>query len=329
MEPSRVIVHPVVLLSVVDHYNRVARDTKRRVVGVLLGEREADGTVDITNSYALPFEEDLKNPSVFFLDHNFHERMFAMFKKVNANEKVVGWYHSGPKLKESDLDINEIFRDYVTNPVLVIIDVKLRELGLPVEAYWAVEEIKDDGTEPRKTFYHIPSEIGALEAEEVGVEHLLRDIKDTTVSTLTHEISAKLSSLKSLHTKLREIETYVDNVLDPAVPLPPNNDIIGQLQDIFNLLPNLSEAELVRAFAIKTNDSMLSVYLAAVIRSVIALHNLIRNKIDNKRIEAAQDAAENASVSGAADGDDNAASSSAAAGGEDGEKDGDDDGDDN
>lgn len=50
----------------------------------------------------------------------------------------------------------------------------------------------------------------------------------------------------------------------------------------------LSEAELVRAFAIKTNDSMLSVYLAAVIRSVIALHNLIRNKIDNKRIEAAQ-----------------------------------------
>ena len=97
MEPSRVIVHPVVLLSVVDHYNRVARDTKRRVVGVLLGEREADGTVDITNSYALPFEEDLKNPSVFFLDHNFHERMFAMFKKGTAAKKGfffwggVGW----------------------------------------------------------------------------------------------------------------------------------------------------------------------------------------------------------------------------------------------
>jgi hypothetical protein len=33
-----VVVHPLVLLSVVDHYNRVARDTRRRVVGVLLGE---------------------------------------------------------------------------------------------------------------------------------------------------------------------------------------------------------------------------------------------------------------------------------------------------
>jgi JAB1/Mov34/MPN/PAD-1 ubiquitin protease len=33
-----VIVHPLVLLSCVDHFNRVAKDTKKRVVGVLLGE---------------------------------------------------------------------------------------------------------------------------------------------------------------------------------------------------------------------------------------------------------------------------------------------------
>jgi hypothetical protein len=32
-----VVVHPLVLLSVVDHYNRVAKDTKKRAVGVLLG----------------------------------------------------------------------------------------------------------------------------------------------------------------------------------------------------------------------------------------------------------------------------------------------------
>ncbi len=46
-----VVVHPLVLLSVVDHYNRVAKDTKKRVVGVLLGE-VSHGKVDITNSYA-------------------------------------------------------------------------------------------------------------------------------------------------------------------------------------------------------------------------------------------------------------------------------------
>ena len=34
-----------------------------------------------------------------------------------------------------------------------------------------------DGTPTTKTFEHVSSEIGAEEAEEVGVEHLLRDIK--------------------------------------------------------------------------------------------------------------------------------------------------------
>lgn len=78
-----VIIHPLVLLSAADHYYRVAKDTKKRVVGVLLGTKDRN-IVDITNSFAVPFEEDLKNPSVWFLDHNFLETMFWMFKKVNS-----------------------------------------------------------------------------------------------------------------------------------------------------------------------------------------------------------------------------------------------------
>lgn len=46
-----VVVHPLVLLSVVDHYNRVAKDTKKRVVGILLGETYK-GRIDITNCFA-------------------------------------------------------------------------------------------------------------------------------------------------------------------------------------------------------------------------------------------------------------------------------------
>jgi 26S proteasome regulatory subunit N8 len=50
-EVKEVVVHPLVLLSVVDHYNRVAKDSKRRVVGVMLGE-SYKGRVDVTNSFA-------------------------------------------------------------------------------------------------------------------------------------------------------------------------------------------------------------------------------------------------------------------------------------
>lgn len=82
----QVRVHPLVLLSVADHYNRVAKDTRKRVVGVLLGSHNRT-SVDVTNSFAVPFEEDLNNPKVWFLDHNFLESMFWMFKKVNSEFK--------------------------------------------------------------------------------------------------------------------------------------------------------------------------------------------------------------------------------------------------
>ena len=55
----------------------------------------------------------------------------------------MGWYHSGPKLRSSDLDINELFKRYTSNPILVIIDVKPKTLGFPTDAYCAIEEIHD------------------------------------------------------------------------------------------------------------------------------------------------------------------------------------------
>jgi 26S proteasome regulatory subunit N8 len=53
-----VVIHPTVLLSIVDHYNRIASGTKKRVVGVLLGEYTDNNVLDVTNCYAVPFEED-------------------------------------------------------------------------------------------------------------------------------------------------------------------------------------------------------------------------------------------------------------------------------
>jgi 26S proteasome regulatory subunit N8 len=58
---SDVIIHPLVLLSAADHYHRVARGTRKRVVGVLLGQ-VVRGKVEANNSFALPFEEDSRNP---------------------------------------------------------------------------------------------------------------------------------------------------------------------------------------------------------------------------------------------------------------------------
>ncbi|OQE40039.1 hypothetical protein PENCOP_c006G01388 [Penicillium coprophilum] len=291
-----VTVAPLVLLSVADHYGRTAKGTRKRVVGVLLGENSGDN-VRVSNSFAVPFEEDEKDPSVWFLDHNFVESMRDMFKKINAREKLVGWYHSGPKLRASDLEINELFKKYTPNPLLVIVDVQPKEVGVPTDAYFAVDEIKDDGTTTSRTFVHTPSIIEAEEAEEIGVEHLLRDIRDVAVGTLSTRITSQLQSLQGLHLRLRDIGQYLQKVLDKELPV--NHAILGNLQDVFNLLPNLStppatlrtsgqepqieNSELARAMSVKTNDQLMAIYISSLIRAITAFHDLIDNKIQNRQ----------------------------------------------
>ncbi|KAL8660482.1 MAG: hypothetical protein Q9202_006518 [Teloschistes flavicans] len=297
-----VSVAPLVLLSAADHFGRSGKGLRKRVVGVLLGQNDGQN-VRVSNSFAVPFEEDDKDPSVWFLDHNYVESMNEMFKKVNAREKLIGWYHSGPKLRASDLEINELFKRYTPNPLLVIIDVQPKEVGVPTDAYFAVEEIKDDGTTTSKTFVHTPSIIEAEEAEEIGVEHLLRDIRDVAVGTLSTRITSQLQSLQGLHLRLRDIGQYLQKVLNGELPV--NHAILGNLQDVFNLLPNLStpsttnpinsvslstdNSDLARAMSIKTNDQLMAIYLSSLIRAITAFHDLIENKIQNRQQQEEKD----------------------------------------
>lgn len=141
---------------------------------------------------------------------------------------------------------------------------------------------------------HVPSEIVAEEAEEIGVEHLLRDIKDNAVGTLSTRITSQLGSLGGLQGRLEEIRDYLQKVVSGKLPV--NHQIIYNLQDMFNLLPNLENQEMVNSFSTKTNDQLLLIYLSSMIRSVIALHNLIDNKIDNLESETALESSEEKEV---------------------------------
>ena len=76
---DKVVVHPLVLLSVTDHFTRVGKTG--RVVGILLGKWTMGGTeLDISNSFALPFDEDNKDSDIWFLDHDYLESMFTVSK---------------------------------------------------------------------------------------------------------------------------------------------------------------------------------------------------------------------------------------------------------
>lgn len=51
-------------------------------MGVLLGEQKSSGEIDVSNCYAIPFEEDPKDSNIWYLDHIYNETLYSMYRKV-------------------------------------------------------------------------------------------------------------------------------------------------------------------------------------------------------------------------------------------------------
>lgn len=321
---SKVQVHPLVLLSLVDHYARMNSQAvqKKRVVGLLLGrykteiadddkeversstknkfdtastrasdmastrkknERRKIQILDINNSFAVPFDEDPTNPDVWFFDTNYAEEMFHMYKRVMPGVRVVGWYSSGDSVQKNDLLLHLLIADrFCPNPIYCVVQTDEKHKGVPVLAYTTVQSGRQNGAaegDSRTSFLefrNIPTHLAAEEAEEIGIEHLLRDLTDSTVTTLSTQIQEKELSLHHLCTVLQQIEEYLRDVA--AEKLPINEDVLEVLQEIISLQPELylkkTSTEMIRY----TNDRAISTFLAATARCVGALHDVIVNR---------------------------------------------------
>ena len=144
-----------------------------------------------------------------------------------------------------------------------------------------------------------PSTVEADEAEEIGVEHLLKDVRDQAAAGLSIKLTNQLNSLRGLQRKLKDIVAYLEKVANNELPV--NHIILGKLQDIFNLLPNLGTPDkdemigsshvldnvtnnLEKALTVKTNDELMIIYISNLVRAIVAFDNLIENKIQNKKL---------------------------------------------
>merc|ERR1712204_140561 len=113
------------------------------------------------------------------------------------------------------------------------------------------------------------------------------------------EVERKHRSLDGLTARLASIRDYLEAVLSEKLPI--NQDILRNLQLVFNLLPNLSKAQLIKAFETKKNDLMLNIYIASLLRSILALDGLLQNRIENKMREDKKEALDRKKATGTED----------------------------
>ncbi|KCZ81925.1 hypothetical protein H312_00686 [Anncaliia algerae PRA339] len=246
MVEERIVVHPLVLLSITDHF---MRSNKERVAGMIIGS-VVENVIHITNSYAVPFEET--DDSHWYFDTTYHVTMSDLLKKVIHNEKVLGWYHTGGKMHKNDLLISKSLEQFITSPYMLIVSV-LPTNRLPVEVF----QLENDQLHYKKIC------IEAEESEEVGVEHLLRGIKRED----NHFENVMKESLKSYKSSLIKIEEYLDDVLQGKIK--KNYKILSILQECLNERPQ---------FVYSEEEKLLECYSVELTKVIVGLNDLETNK---------------------------------------------------
>eukprot|EP00915_Cephaloidophora_sp_WS-2016_P000678 GHVH01000860.1.p1 GENE.GHVH01000860.1~~GHVH01000860.1.p1 ORF type:complete len:319 (-),score=48.87 GHVH01000860.1:73-1029(-) len=277
---TKIVVHPLVLLSVVDHYQRVAKGTSKRVVGALLGECK-EGELHVTNSFAVPFEEDPKDAAVTFIDGLYYQELSYMFKKINTKEKFVGWYSTGATISPGDLKLHNVFRELARGhePIFCLVNVcnNSTESSVPVKVYYETFVPCSDDRFLSSFQLLAKCEIHGSEAEEVAVEHLIREIKETQALSFKGRLQGHHSAIKEYAANLKLIKQYLEDISSGR--LSPNQTILTACQDILTYLPSFqSDVTLKGGHREISDETDVMQYLGSLTIAVISLHDLLESR---------------------------------------------------
>lgn len=145
-ESTPVILHPLVVLNVSDHFTRysvmrlfpeqcarrVAEDAREgtpqfsgggkgtRVLGLLLGTQRGR-TVEVCHSFELPGRIGRNDQTE--VDIQFMHKRIEQYQQIFANYNVVGWYFIGSAVTDEDLRLHtEVFSVLNEAPILLVVN---------------------------------------------------------------------------------------------------------------------------------------------------------------------------------------------------------------
>jgi 26S proteasome regulatory subunit N8 len=203
--------------------------------------------------------------------------MYAVHRTVTLKEKIVRWYSPRSTISPNDLAMHESLRRYSDTPIFITTDVRAGDPNeIPVAAYVSAERVQADGRPIRRSFKGVTTCVEFLDMEEIAVEHLLRDLKDVDISEIGTTLTNTGHGLAALEQRLVKFSDYLQLVIDGKLSV--DAEIIGCIQSIFNLLPNLVLQQTSDGISTKSDDAAFMVFVSQLTRSIVTLHDLVNRR---------------------------------------------------
>ncbi|KAF8351676.1 JAB1/Mov34/MPN/PAD-1 ubiquitin protease-domain-containing protein [Amanita rubescens] len=211
--PSHVLVHPVALFSILDHYLR-RTDEQDRVIGTLLGRRTDAETVEVCTAFAMLHSETSEQVAV---DADYLKLMYDLCHKVNPQEVIVGWYSTGSSLNTYS-SLIQSFYSQETAPypaVHLALNTGTEQEEEPGIKAYISSPISVESKPENCVFLPVPVELRFHEAERSGLDLLIRaaNSPSSTVSQPVTDLEILEASLNSVSDMLNRVLTYVRAVI--------------------------------------------------------------------------------------------------------------------
>ncbi|RXG57229.1 Eukaryotic translation initiation factor 3 subunit F-1 [Armadillidium vulgare] len=267
-------VHPVVLFTIVDSYERRIPDAQR-VIGTLLGIIDK-GAVEITNCFCVPHNESNEEVAV---ELDFAKDMFELHQKVNPGEGIVGWWATGHEITDHSLLIHDYYSrvtNNLTNPIHLTVDTTLHGGRMGMKAYVSVS-MGVPGKTPGTMFAPIPVEtvsyLPEINAAQKSKFSRNRLVEPTTDLQLISEASQNIEST------LQVLLTYVDDVLSGKVPA--DNYVGRELTKLVNQVPKMAPSDFEDMLNSNMKDLLMVIYLSQLTKVNVSLNEKLTLLVSN------------------------------------------------
>jgi len=258
-------IHPVVLFSIVDSFERRPEDSQR-VIGTLLGSVDATGAVEVTNSFTVPHNEVEDEVAV---DIEFAKTMYELHKRVNSAEVVVGWYSTGADVTEHSVLIHEYYAREAKNPVHITVDTTLRNSEMGMKAFVSAP-LGVPGKTMGSMFTSVPVELTCYETEQIGL-NLMQKGKSTKSRTVA--ISGGMEQVEgacdNLLSMLSVIQGYVNDVVNGEKPADP---AMGRfLMSLVTSVPKIDPEDFESMLNSNMKDLLMVIYLSNLTKTQLTV----------------------------------------------------------
>jgi len=270
---TQVIVHPLVLLHVLDHHTR-RQEASGRVIGTLLGRRDGK-KVEVTNCFAVPHAERGEEVAI---GKDFNKQMLALHLRANRKETVVGWYASAALGDEDNTNdapnlifntsslIHEFYAEECDegDPVHLVVDTRLLEDAITARAYRSTPVVVQ-GEPMANMFHELRLTVQNSEPENLALHRMVADSKGED----KEKDEPLLVSMEKLYNMLEIASDYVDSVMDGKIS--PDAEIGRQVAHTLATVPRIRPEVFDKLFNDSLQDLLMVTYLSNITQTQLSI----------------------------------------------------------